>query len=115
MRRRKEATRVRLPREQHTHQQGEIKRTERAQPTAGKTIAKPTASRQEQSQKQADKSKPTAGKTRAKPTAGKTRASKIWRKMEKTICRQEHGRDDAEKRTEVFDKAEGRTDSRDDG
>ena len=35
VRRRKKATRVRGPREEHTQQQGQIKRTERAQPTAG--------------------------------------------------------------------------------
>ena len=41
--RRKEATRIRGPREEHTQQQGKIKRTERAWPAAGKSRALPTA------------------------------------------------------------------------
>ena len=41
--RRKEATRIRWPREEHTQEQGKIKRSGRAWPTARKTRSTPTA------------------------------------------------------------------------
>ena len=41
----KKATRVQGPRQEHTQQQGKIKRTEKAEPTAGKKRAEPTAGR----------------------------------------------------------------------
>ena len=56
-----EATRARGPREGHARQQGKIKRTESAQPTAVRQVHC----------QEADKSKANSRQTRAKPTASK--------------------------------------------
>ena len=84
-----EATRVRGPRGEHTQQQGEIKRTQRAKPTAGKTRAKPTASEKsnedlETDGKQSDTVKESIAKSTAETTPKSEPKAKTKPKAEPT-------------------------------